>query len=237
MQTTLYALIELQEIDNRLDELKEERGDLPLIVEELQEKLSSKTEELQKQREQVKQSKLRQRELELFLDEAREKLAKYEEQLYQVKTNKEYDAITAETDTVKAQLEESENELLGISDTIGEIKGSIETLESEISKLESELDENRTDLEQAMNATAEEENLLLQERKIITEKSSPEIIKTYEMVREARGGQGIARVVNGVCGGCFSYIPPQKVVEIKKMKKIYICEFCGRILVWDESNQ
>jgi len=237
VQTTLYALIELQEIDNRLDELKEERGDLPLIVEELQEKLNSKKEELQKQREQVKKTKIRQRELELFVDEAREKLAKYEEQLYQVKTNKEYDAITLETDTVKTQLDESENELLGLGDVIEEIEGVIEALEAEISKLENELAENRTDLEQAMNATAEEENLLKQERKIITEKSSPEIIKTYEMVREARGGQGIARIKNGVCGGCFSYIPPQKIVEIKKMKKIYTCEFCGRILVWDESNQ
>ena len=39
MQKTTYALIELQEVDYRLDELMEERGDLPLIVEDLKSKL------------------------------------------------------------------------------------------------------------------------------------------------------------------------------------------------------
>jgi predicted nucleic acid-binding Zn-ribbon protein len=56
------------------------------------------------------------------------------------------------------------------------------------------------------------------------------------MVRSARDGYGVAKIENSVCGGCFSYIPPQKIVEIKKMKKVYSCEFCGRILVWDEAQ-
>ena len=236
MQKTLYALIELQEIDNRLDELMEERGDLPMVVKELQQKLDDRTGELHNQQEELKNLKLRQRELELIIEESREKLGKYEEQLYQVKTNKEYDAITAETDAVKATLDESETELLSLEDRKKELEESIAAIESEVTKIQSELEENQAELEQAMNATAEEENLLKHEREIVVKKTSPEIIKTYELVREARGGQGIARVVNGVCGGCFSYIPPQKVVEIKKMKKIYTCEFCGRILVWDDTQ-
>ena len=85
MQKTLYSLIELQEVDTRLDELMEERGDLPLIVDELQAKLDVKNGELKRRKEELKSSKVRQRELELLLDELKEKLAKYEEQLYQVK--------------------------------------------------------------------------------------------------------------------------------------------------------
>ena len=40
MQKTLHALLELQEVDNRLDDLMEERGDLPHIVGELEIKLN-----------------------------------------------------------------------------------------------------------------------------------------------------------------------------------------------------
>jgi len=87
-----------------------------------------------------------------------------------------------------------------------------------------------------MSETAEEENMLRQERQIIVQKLSAQVVKSYEMVRKARDGSGIARVADASCGGCYSYIPPQKIVEIKKMQKLYTCEFCGRILVWDESQ-
>ena len=236
MQQTLYSLIELQEVDNRLDELMEDRGDLPLIVDELQAKLDQKTGSLNEQKELVKDSKILQRELELTIEEAKEKLSKYEEQLYQVKTNKEYDAITTETDAVKESISQNEEELLSLDDKITQYEESISELESEVSTLTDELEENKVELQTTLDATAEEENLLNQERKIILEKSSPDIIKSYELVRRARAGTGIAPIAGSNCGGCFSFIPPQKVVEIKKMKKIYTCEYCGRILVWDQAN-
>ncbi len=234
LQKTLYALIELQEIDNRLDELKAERGDLPLIVDELENKYNSKKALLEEKNELLQKTKLRQKELELLIEEAKAKLAEFEEKLYQVKTNREYDAIMAETDNTKEKLEESEDELLQTHETIEKVEQEINQLKEELEKIAGELEENRVELEKKMTATAEEENLLRNERDIIIQKTDPEIIKTYERVRAARDGQGIARIENGVCGGCYSYIPPQKIVEVRKMDKIYTCEFCGRILVYIE---
>jgi predicted nucleic acid-binding Zn-ribbon protein len=237
VQQTLYALIELQEVDNRLDELMEERGDLPLIVKELDTKTREKQKELTASRAQLKQTKIQQREFELQIQDSRNRLSKYEDLLYKVKTNKEYDALMAETDQAKEKLKQCENDLISNSDTMEKTEERITELEAEVSKLEHELAENKVELQSKLNETAEEENLLNQERSIILKKSSPEIIKTYELVRNARDGQGIASVERGVCGGCFSYIPPQKIVEIKKMKLIYTCESCGRILVWDDSRK
>ncbi|MFC1563274.1 C4-type zinc ribbon domain-containing protein, partial [candidate division KSB1 bacterium] len=37
-------------------------------------------------------------------------------------------------------------------------------------------------------------------------------------------------------GGCYNSIPPQKLVEIRKMDKVIKCEFCGRILVWKDNG-
>jgi len=237
LQKAVYALIELQEVDNRLDELKEERGDLPLIVEELESKFSQKNAEFKEKQEELKSSKIRQRELELVIEESKEKLGKFEEQLYQVKTNKEYDAITVQTDAAKTQLQEGEYELLALDESITELNKVITELEQEIGEVESELEENRLELNKKLQATADEENLLNQERRIVVDKASADLIKTYEMVREARNGQGIAKVFGNVCGGCHAYIPPQKIVEVKKMKQIFTCEACGRILVWHEIEE
>lgn len=237
MQKTLYGLLELQEVDNRLDELKEEKGDLPLIVEDLESKLKAKNKELEEVKKKLKETKLRQRELELLIDEYKAKLSKYEDQLYQVKTNKEYDAITQETETVQTKLSESKQEQDQAEEAIIDLDEKTVTLESEIAKLENELEENQVELNAKLNETAEEENLLKHEREIILNKANPDIIRTYERVRNARDGQGIAKIEGNVCGGCFSFIPPQKIVEVKKMQKIYTCEFCGRILVWAEAAE
>ncbi|MGD9897885.1 MAG: zinc ribbon domain-containing protein [Calditrichaceae bacterium] len=236
MQKTLYALIELQEVDNRLDELQAERGDLPLIVEDLERKINDKNTDLKSFQTELKGLRLRVGELNALTNDSKEKAKKYEEQLYKVKTNKEYDAITAETESVKKVLGESEDELLEITMKMEQIDKQVAEIEEELAKLNAELETNSIELNAKMSETAEEENMLSHEREIIVKKSSTEIIKSYEIIRDARDGMGIARIVNDVCGGCYSYIPPQKVVEVKKMKKIYTCEFCGRILVWDESN-
>jgi uncharacterized protein len=40
---------------------------------------------------------------------------------------------------------------------------------------------------------------------------------------------------HGVCGGCFKNLPPQRMLEIREMKRLNLCEVCGRILIWDEN--
>lgn len=234
MQKTLHALIELQEVDNRLDELLEDRGDLPGIVNELEEKLEETKEKHTDYEDDIKTAKLRIKELELLLNEAKEKLDKYNNQLYQVKTNKEYDAITTEIETVQESQKEYENEVKSINNQIEEKMAAITELEGQIAAIEKDLAENRVELDASLEETAEEEDGLNKNRKKIIKNLSQHVLDTYEKIRSAREGKGISIVQNGNCGGCFSYIPPQKIVEVRKMKKIFECEACGRILIWND---
>lgn len=234
MQKSLYALIELQEVDNRLDELMEERGDLPHIVEELEEKLAQKKAKFNNIDQEIKNSRLQIKELEAKITEAGDKLGKYNDQLYQVKTNREYDAITNEIEAVRLEQQENEEAVAKLAESLDDLVAAQGEFETEISKIQEELSENKVELDERLAETAEEENELKKEREMIIKKFKPNILSSYETIRNARDGKGIAPVVNGNCGGCYSYIPPQKIVEIRKMSKIYECEFCGRILVWNE---
>jgi len=234
VQKTFHALLELQEVDNRLDELMEDRGDLPNIVNELEEKLARAKDKHKTHEDDIKSAKLRIKELELLLSDGKEKLDKYNNQLYQVKTNKEYDAITTEIETVQEAQKEYENEIRSVNTQIEEKMASITELEAQIASIDKDLAENKVELNASLEETAEEEADLNKNRKKIIKDLSKNVLDTYEKVRKAREGKGIAIVKNGNCGGCFSYIPPQKIVEVRKMKKIFECEFCGRILVWSD---
>ena len=41
----------------------------------------------------------------------------------------------------------------------------------------------------------------------------------------------VTNVVDETCQGCFTRIPPQTAVVVKRNEKIIRCEACGRILV------
>ncbi len=235
MQNTLYSLIELQEIDIKLDKVAEERGDLPGKVEEYGNNIRQNQELLQIQSEKIKSLKTESKKLELELAASKEQLKKYEEQLYKVKTNKEYDAIANETENVKNKLNELENRILQTEETIESLAKSNEEIEKLLKQLNVDYEESNSELQQKISASSEEENILKQERDIVRQKLTMQQLNSYERIRQAKKGMAVASCNGGVCSGCYSFIPPQKVVEIRNMQKLYYCESCGRILVWDRN--
>jgi predicted nucleic acid-binding Zn-ribbon protein len=220
LQKTLYALIELQEIDSKLDSLNEERGDLPQVVHKLKSAQDEKKNLLDSQKKFIKELRLEEKEKGLELESLKAQLKKYEDQLYMVKTNKEY---------------EIENRILEIGDSIENYLESNEQFEKDFSVIASELKENDSALQKKIGASAEEENLLLQERQITKKKLTTQQISSYERIRTAKKGIAVAYCNGGICSGCYTFIPPQRVVEIRGMKKIFTCESCGRILVWNKN--
>ena len=42
---------------------------------------------------------------------------------------------------------------------------------------------------------------------------------------------GIVYVQRNACSGSFNKIPPQRQLDVKKKKKIIVCEYCGRIMI------
>jgi len=237
LQKTLNALIELQEIDLKLDRLNEERGDLPEIVNNLKNKIENDEELLSNQANSLKELKKEEKKIELELASISTQLKKYEEQLYQVKTNKEYDAIANETETTKSTIDANENRLLEIAESIENLESSIGELKKTRQTTQKELKESNEDLQAKINESSEEENILTQEKSIARQSLTKQQLNTYNRIRGAKNGIAVAHCNGGICSGCFSFIPPQKVVEIKNKKSIFTCESCGRILVWNQNEE
>jgi len=237
LEKTLYALIELQEIDMKLDKVQEERGDLPERIESLTATISEKENLVEKQKADIKTLTVENKNFELELGSSKTQLDKYQGQLYQVKTNKEYDAISHETESVKNRIDELEKTIIDTEETIENFNNSNETTLKELIELRKDFAESDSELQAKISASSEEENILRQERSIVQKKLTAQHLSAYERIRAAKKGMAVSYCNGGVCSGCFSFIPPQKVVEIRNMKKLYYCESCGRILVWDKNAE
>jgi predicted nucleic acid-binding Zn-ribbon protein len=236
LRNTLYAMIELQEIDMKLDRMKAERGELPKLVDNIQNLISNKKSLYNEQADKIKKFKIEEKNSELEIESIKEQLLKYEDQLYKVKTNKEYDAIANETETAKKKLNNLETKILEIEEEIEELAANNLKIEKELKELESQFKESESELKAKISASSEEENILKQEREIVKNNLTREQIKAYELIRDAKKGMAVAYSNGGICSGCYAFIPPQKVVEIRNMKQIFKCETCGRILVWNNEK-
>lgn len=234
MKKVVEHLIMLQDIDNRLNELKLQKGDLPILIEATEEDLKEKSELSKELKEKIEKLRKDRKMYEVEVDASKSQLKKYEDQLYQVKTNKEYDAISLEIDTKKMEIEGLENKIVSTLQEEDNYKSEVKELSEEVSGLETQSQEYKKELEEILVLTKEEEEKLLVKRKKIVEQIEPRLLKQYERISKAKGGIAVAYIKKSSCGGCFSSIPPQKIVEVRELNRLHTCENCGRILVWKE---
>ncbi len=232
MQKVLETLIYLQDIDTQLQRLEAERGDLPQKVKELADEVEEMRNRLA-QKIEAKNSLIAEKSSldndVILLDE---QLKKYKVQLYQVKTNKEYDAITLEIETSEKNKEDKEFRSLELEESIGKISEEIKELEEQLQSQQALLEANKKELDEKLEKTHEQQQQLEEKRKGAAQKLSRQILSTYDRIRKARGGVAVARLIGGACSECSSRIPPQHGLEIRMMNSLNYCEVCGRIVVW-----
>ena len=237
MKQTLEQLIKLQEIDLRLLEIKEYMGDLPSIVESQEIKIVTIQSENKQKQDRITQIDKDIRHHESEIEDFSTKLEKYKEQLFLVKSNKEYDAISHEIDHMKTTILESENMQLQFEEEKTELEEIIKLNTNKIESTEESLSNNRIELQSALAETTHEQEKLESNRNILYEDIESTYLSTYETLRNARDGVGMASIIGSACGGCYSQLPPQTVIEIKENKQIITCPNCSILQFWDGAEE
>ncbi len=227
----LKLLAELQDIDDELKDIAGERGDLPEEVEALKLSISELEAFLQERRNELSATEAELVRRSHQLAEAKEKLTKHQQQLYAVKTTREYDAITAEFNFEKEEISTCERVIgqqtarqIELTRIIGERTKELESARAEELVKRSELDAKLAE-------SAGDVKLLMDKRTGVVNSLNKPIYAHYERMRIAKDNRGVARLLDGACGGCFAVIPPQRQQNIRAQLDIIICETCGRYIV------
>ncbi|RMD89077.1 MAG: hypothetical protein D6813_11180 [Calditrichaeota bacterium] len=237
MKNLIRRLIELQNIDNELQALEAVKGDLPQQVEQLQRELNEYQEQLktlEKEQEELKKARLH---WEGEVKVLEQQLDKYQNQLYSVKTNREYDAISVEIDNTREKLDEVETKILEAMNRDEQLNPEIEAQKKKIEDLQKKLEMKEKELSDKVKETESEWKALEKRRSEIINQISKPVLFQYERIRKAKGGLAVVEVENYACKGCYAAIPPQRVLEIRSMDRLIVCESCGRILVHKDAQE
>lgn len=224
----------MQQIDNQLDELEELRGDLPNMVRELEEKIKNIIEDINSKDKEQKDSLVKRDENEDEIEKLKENQKKFKAQLYQVRNNKEYDALTKEIDHTEEQINKLETENNSLADRSKVLTQEVEEINPSLDELKKELKEREADLKEIIKANEREESKLIEERKKFESEIKKNDLSAYMRIRKAKKGLAVTTIKRSACSGCHNIVPSQRQLEIRRNNRLFFCEYCGRILVSSE---
>ena len=233
MNQTLEQLIKLQEIDHRLLEIKEFMGDLPLTVEAQEKELEILDTDNKNKDNRINEINKESRHFEREIEGMNAKMIKHKDQLYLVKSNKEYDSLNHEIDHIKTNISESETQLLNLIEENETLEETVKLNTGKIGSIGESLSSNRIELNSVMEETENEQKKLEKNRRKLIKDIEPENHNNYERIRNGRQGVGMVSIIGQACGGCYTQLPPQTIIEIKKSIDVKTCPSCSIILFWD----
>lgn len=237
MYNRLKYLYEIQKIDNQLDDLEELRGDLPNAVKDLENKIESIRLEAESKEKQKMEALDKRQKNEAEVEKLKENQKKFKAQLYAVRNNKEYDALTKEIDHSESQISKSEAENDSLADLSKKLTEEIEELTPLLTELADELKIKQKELKEIISSNQKEESKLLEERKKIEAQIKKPDYSAYIRIRKAKKGKAVVTIKRSACTGCHNIVPAQRQLEIRRNNKIFFCEYCGRILVSHEISE
>jgi uncharacterized protein len=237
VEEKLTAVLALQKIDSKIDEIKTMKGELPMEVKDLED-------EIEGLQTRVNNIDAEINSINTFVDtktnakkEAQALIKKYEKQQDNVKNNREFEAINKEIEMQELEVKLNEKHVKDANFEQKDRTHSRLKTEEKIKEVEDALKLKRKELEKITADTEKEEKALAKKSNEAKEKVDPRLLLAYERIRNSyRNGLAVVPILRDSCGGCFNVIPPQRQSEIRQHKKIIVCEHCGRIVVDSDLN-
>ncbi len=237
MRQVLETLVALQDVDSELQKLESLKGDLPQQIVHLNVELTETRQQFESEKEKIDLYQKEKTKTELEIKALQGKQQRYQSQLFEVKNNREYDAVTFEIEAVKEEIDKKESHLLELMGSEDQAQKKKEALQESVVQLEAQLTEREKNLKARMAETEAQEKTLQARRDALASKIQPRLLSSYDRIRRAKNGMAVVPVIrDGCCGGCYKQLPPQRVMEIRDMDRMILCEVCGRMLVWDEQK-
>jgi len=232
----LERLIKLQEIDSKILAINRIIAEFPLKIAAVELPLKESMAYLGNAKQKFETLDKRKRDKERALDDIDDKIKKLKARTVDIKTNKEYQTLLKEIESIEKDRSATEEEILTImieTDTVSKQSKSEESKfigdKEKVEAFKKKLDGEKSAVEKDLIAVKEI-------RSKIADAIDKEIHDEYTELLEVLSGLAVTEAKEEICLGCNMNIPPQLFVELKKNEEIMHCPQCRRILYFKNST-
>jgi predicted nucleic acid-binding Zn-ribbon protein len=233
LNQNLSPLLELQKLDLRIMEIKDQRRKIP---ERLQ-AVESPRREAQQLHQQTSASVdiliKERRSFEQDLDAHEAHTEKMKSRLSELKSNKEYQAHLFEIEVANKKKGDIEEKILLCMEKIEQVQHMAKEAQERLNAIEKAFAQEKQtldELERVLSRELADLEVQYQARSAHVEKG---LLNRYNTIKAARKDQPLAEIKEGICSGCRLQLPPQLIAEVKRSQDLHTCPYCRRMLYWD----
>jgi predicted nucleic acid-binding Zn-ribbon protein len=230
LREKLKALEELQQIDLETNEVKAELDALPARRAEVEAAVTAARRAWEEEKARLEANEKERRQLESLLGMERDKVKKWEGRLGEIKTPREYAALSREIDIAKKTNEGQSEQVRELTAQASELRKAVDAKEEDLSEREAAAQASVEELDKKRAAADEKMRSLDGRRAAAVKQVDPGLLAKYENIKRRRAGVAIAPVVGMTCKGCHRNIPPQLAITLQRANSIETCPNCHRII-------
>lgn len=233
MKHNLSPLIELQKLDLRIAEIKEQRRKIPerlhavdaLLREarQLHQQTSASVEILIKERRSYEQD----------LEAHEAHTEKMKSRLSELKSNKEYQAHLFEIEVANKKKGDIEEKILLCMEKIEQLQRTAKEAQEKLNIIEKSYTQEKQALDKLEQTLATELADLEAQQQARSAHVEKGLLSRYNSIKAARKDHALAEIKEGNCSGCRLQLPPQLISEVKRAEDLHTCPYCRRMLYWD----
>lgn len=231
MRKSLMLLDHLQEIDLKIDGFKGEKDALLAELAQLDGRVAEAEAAIADKDSELSLLETEKTGLDESLAAETENISRSEARLKEIKTQKEYQAVSKEITTARKLKVELEEQALQKIGRIEELKAELIGMGENVVALQANITAQKAEVQTRIDLLEEGIAQDVVGREETVKGLSAPIIKRYTLLREQRRGIAVVEARAGSCLGCNMNLPPQLYNSLFRGEELITCPHCQRMLV------
>jgi predicted nucleic acid-binding Zn-ribbon protein len=235
LREKLKALEELQQIDLDAGGVQAESRSIPVRLAEIEAALAAARKAYEQENSRLEDNERERRQIDSLLAMERDKVKKWEGRLGEIKTPREYAALSREIDIAKKSNDTQAERLKQLASTAADMRKALESSAEALSEKELAGKDEAGQLKKRESEYTAKLQELEGRRAEAAKKVDPALLSRYESIKKKRAGIAVSPVVGNTCRGCNRNIPPQLSIVLQRADSVETCPNCNRIIYSSEA--
>jgi predicted nucleic acid-binding Zn-ribbon protein len=230
LREKLKALEALQGIDLEANGVRAEAEAIPARRGQVEAGVTEARRAYEGDRAKLEDNERERRQLDTLLAMERDKVKKWEGRLGEIRTPREYAALSREIDIAKKTNDTQSEQLRTLAHGAEELRRALEEKAGALSEREMAAKAELDELARRAGEYQRRLDELAAKRAEAARLVEPALLARYENIKRRRAGIAVAPVVGATCRGCNRNIPPQLSIVLQRADSIEQCPNCNRII-------
>ena len=230
MNPELEKLLVLQDRQQKIRQIENEVGTVPLQRKSLDAQLAASVAAVEALKHRGRQIEVDRKKLELDVGTRQESIARLRTQQYETRKNDEFQAIGHEIERYTKDISTIEDQELELMEQADKVKLELAEEEKKAAAIKASVSRQVADLDEKSKTLTERLDGLKKERAENAATIDEDLLDRFDRMFESKGDAAIVAVEHGVCTGCHMKLTIATVKAVEAGSEIVTCEQCGRIL-------